>query len=184
MPRVAPGWTLRVSKKEISMLGQETHTAEPLAEHALLRVLADSGIGYELIRHPHTETARAEARAVGVMPDEIAKTVVVRTPDGYARVVVPASERVALSKVRSLLELDHETRLATETELAAAYPDFELGAVPPVGGPGGDTVVVDRRLADRESLIFEAGSHDESVRVETEELVRLAHARVADVCMP
>ena len=166
------------------MLGQETRTAEPLAEHALLRVLAESGIGYELIAHPHTETARAEARAVGVMPDEVAKTVIVRTTGGYTRVVVPASERVAISKVRSLLELDHETRLATETELAAAYPEFELGAVPPVGGPEGDMVVIDRRLAERESLIFEAGSHEESVRVGTEELVRLADARIGDVCVP
>jgi Ala-tRNA(Pro) deacylase len=166
------------------MLGQETHTAEPLAEHALLRVLADSGIGHELIRHPHTETAKAEARAVGVTPDEIAKTVIFRATDGYVRIVVPASERVALSKVRSLLELDGDTRLATEAELAGAYPDFELGAVPPVGGPDGDTVVLDRRLADRDSLIFEAGSHDESVRVETEELVRVAEARIGDVCVP
>lgn len=163
------------------MLGQE---AEPLAEHALLRVLADSGIGYELIRHPRTETAKAEARAVGVGPDEIAKTVIVKTSGGYARVVIPASERVALSKVRSLLDLDHETRLATEVELAAAYPDFELGAVPPLGGPDGDTVVVDRRLADHETLIFEAGSHDESVRVDTEELVRVAEAHIGDVCVP
>ena len=166
------------------MLSQESHAAEPLTDHALLRVLAESGIGYELIRHPHTETAKAEARAVGAPPAEVAKTVIVRTTDGYTRVVVPASERVAMSKVRSLLALDHETRLATETELAAAYPEFELGAVPPVGGPDGDAVILDRRLADHESLIFEAGSHEESVRVETEALVRLAHARIADVCVP
>jgi Ala-tRNA(Pro) deacylase len=166
------------------MLDRRTHTPEPLAEHALLRVLADSGIGYELIRHPHTETAQAEARAVGVVPDEVAKTVILRTSDGYARVVIPASERIALNKVRMLLGVDRETRLATEAELAAAYPEFELGAVPPVGGPEGDAVVVDRRLAGRETLVFEAGSHDESVRVDSEELIRLARARIGDVCVP
>ena len=163
------------------MLSHETQKAEPLSEHALLHVLAESGIGYELIPHAHTETARAEARAVGVAPDEVAKTVIVRTAEGYARIVVPASERVSLGKVRAALGSDGETRLATEEELAAAYPEFELGAVPPLGGPAGDPVVVDRRLARRVELVFEAGSHDESVRVSTEDLLRLADARIGDV---
>lgn len=164
------------------MLSHEAKKAEPLAEHALLHVLAESGVGYELIQHPHTETAKAEARAVGVVPDEVAKTVIVQTADGYARIVVPASERVDLAKVRALLD-SHEARLATEAELAAAYPEFELGAVPPLGGPAGDTVVVDRRLAERAQLVFEAGSHDESVRLLGEDLLRLAQARTGDVCI-
>lgn len=165
------------------MLSSDTRTAEPLAEHALLHVLAESGVGYELVQHPHTETAKAEARAIGVTPDEVAKTVIVRATDGYTRIVVPASERVALGKVRALLGTDGETRLATEAELAAAYPEFELGAVPPLGGPAGDTVVVDRRLTQRDRLVFEAGSHDVSVRVGTEDLLRLTGARIGDVCV-
>jgi Ala-tRNA(Pro) deacylase len=165
------------------MRSPDTHTAEPLAEHALLHVLAESGVGYELIPHPHTETAKAEARAIGASPDEVAKTVIVRTADGYARIVVPASERVALGKVRALLGTDGETRLATEAELAAAFPEFELGAVPPLGGPAGDTVVVDRRLTRFDRLVFEAGSHDESVRVGREDLLRLTGARIGDVCV-
>jgi Ala-tRNA(Pro) deacylase len=172
-----------VDAKEISMLSQETSKGGSLAEHALLHVLAQSGLGYELIQHPHTETARGEARVLGVTPEEVAKTVILKTADGYARVVVPASERVAVSKVRALLDLDTDTRLATEAELAAAYPEFELGAVPPLGGPAGDTIIVDRRLAERERLVFEAGSHDESVRVATEDLLRLSKARIGDVCV-
>jgi Ala-tRNA(Pro) deacylase len=172
-----------VDTKEISMLSQETSKAGSLPEQALLHVLAQSGLGYELIQHPHTETASAEAHALGVTPEEVAKTVILRTADGYARVVVPASERVALSKVRTLLDLDTDTRLATEAELAAAYPEFELGAVPPLGGPAGDTIIVDRRLAERERLVFEAGSHDESVRVATEDLLRVSEARIGDVCV-
>ncbi len=165
------------------MLSQETSKAGSLPEQALLHVLAQSGLGYELIQHPHTETASAEAHALGVTPEEVAKTVILRTADGYARVVVPGSERVALSKVRALLDLDTDIRLATEAELTAAYPEFELGAVPPLGGPAGDTIIVDRRLAERERLVFEAGSHDESVRVATEDLLRVSEARIGDVCV-
>ena len=164
------------------MPSQETPKSETLQEHVLLHVLAESGVGYELIPHTPTQTATAEARAIGVAPEEVAKTVVVRTPTGYARIVVPASEHVDLAKVRELLASNGETRLATEAELAAAYPEFELGAVPPLGGPAGDMVIIDRRLSECGQLVFEAGTHDESVRLSTDDLLRLAHARLGDVC--
>jgi hypothetical protein len=59
---------------------------------------------------------------------------------------------------RELLGDAKTTPLATEKELAGAYPMFELGAVPPFGGPAGDRTVVDRRLAEQESVLIEAGS--------------------------
>jgi hypothetical protein len=37
-------------------------------------------------------------------------------------------------KVRELVGSGKRTRLATEAELAGAYPMFEFGAVPPVRG--------------------------------------------------
>jgi prolyl-tRNA editing enzyme YbaK/EbsC (Cys-tRNA(Pro) deacylase) len=36
-------------------------------------------------------------------------------------------------------------------------------------------------LADRESVVLEAGSHDESVRLRTADLIGLAKAEVADI---
>jgi len=45
-----------------------------------------------------------------------------------------------------------------------------------------DTVVVDSRLADRESIVLEAGSHDESIRLATSDLLRLTEARIAGIC--
>ena len=71
---------------------------------------------------------------------------------------------------------------ATETEMAHDYPEFALGAVPPVGGARRDPVIVDRKLAKREWLVFEAGSHDDSVRVRTEDLLRITAAQTADLC--
>ena len=103
-------------------------------EQALTDVLVEGGAHFELLPHRHTETARAEARALGLELDEVAKTVIVRTPNGYVRVVVPASGRVDLGKLRALLGtegVEGVIRLATESELAAAYPGFDLGAVPP-----------------------------------------------------
>jgi Ala-tRNA(Pro) deacylase len=138
------------------------------------------GLRYELIAHPRTMTARAEANAIGIAAHEVAKTVVLATSAGYVRAVVPASERLDLHKARELLD-DRECRLATEEELGAAYPAFELGAVPPFGGPAGDRVVVDRRLAELDAVVLEAGSHDQSVRLRTSDLLAHSGAEVADI---
>src|SRR5881296_3908984 len=125
------------------------------------RELTHERVPYELIPHRRTETAGDEASVVGVPAAEVAKTIVLVTSAGYVRAVLPASERLDLHKARRLLG-DGHARLATEAELALAYPGFELGAVPPFGGPDGDRVVVDKRLAFHETVVFEAGSHTDS----------------------
>ena len=142
--------------------------------------LADAHVEYELIEHRHTETAGDEARAVGVPAEQVAKTVVLESGGRFVRAVVPASRHVDLAKVRELLG-DDDTRLASEAELVLAYPLCELGAVPPFGVPAGDRVLLDRGLAQQESLVLEAGSHRQSVRLKTEDLVRLSHAQFADI---
>jgi prolyl-tRNA editing enzyme YbaK/EbsC (Cys-tRNA(Pro) deacylase) len=54
--------------------------------------------------------------------------------------------------------------------------------VPPLGGPAGDRVVVDRRIAELEQVILEAGSHEQSIRLATDDLLALTHADVLDLC--
>ena len=93
---------------------------------------------------------------------------------------MPASHRIDMRKVRTLVE-DPHAELATEEMLAGAYPEFELGAVPPMGGHGPDSVLVDERLAKEPSVVFEAGSHEHSVRMTTADVLSLTNARVADI---
>jgi Ala-tRNA(Pro) deacylase len=153
-----------------------------MASGDLTAALDSQGVEYELLPHAHTESALAEAQALGVDPGDVAKTLVVATAEGYVRAVVPASERLDLRKLRGVLgEGKKEVQLASEDDLSRDYSEFDLGAVPPLGGSRRDPVVMDSRLAARESLVLEAGSHDESIRVGREDLVRVTGAQVADI---
>lgn len=143
-------------------------------------MLDEAGASYELLPHAHTESATAEADALGVPADDVAKTLVVTTPEGYVRAVVPASCRLDLRKLRGAGK--KKVHLASEEDLRHDYPEFDLGAVPPLGGERRDRVIVDRRVAERESVVLEAGSHDESVRIASADLVRAARAEIADIC--
>jgi Ala-tRNA(Pro) deacylase len=154
-----------------------------MAPETFTRVLDEAGAAYEVLPHAHTETAAAEAEALGLPAHEVAKTIVVQTPEGNLRAVLPASERIDLRKLGELHgDRRKEVHLLTEEQLGRDYPDFELGAVPPLGGSNADRVVVDRRIAGRESVVLEAGSHDDSVRLRTADLIRIANAEVADIC--
>lgn len=146
---------------------------------ALVEVLRREHVSYELLPHRHTETAIAEAEALKVDPDQVGKTLILKTPRGYARVVLRAGDRLDLEKARRTLGTA-DVELADEVELVGAYPEFELGAVPPIGGPF-DRVLVDERLFDHSFVVFEAGTHDESVRLRTGELLSIAEAEVADL---
>jgi Ala-tRNA(Pro) deacylase len=152
----------------------------PTAPADVVEVLERASVAYELVSHPRTTTARAEARVLGVDPAEVAKTVVLTTPSGFVRAVVPASARLDLAKAKAHLGTD-VVRLATEEVLAGAYPDFELGAVPPLAGAAGDRVLVDRTLCERDSVVLEAGTHEQSVRLATADLLRLCGGEVVDL---
>ncbi|HSI98354.1 MAG TPA: YbaK/EbsC family protein [Gaiellaceae bacterium] len=148
---------------------------------SLMVALDEAGIAYEILEHPRTDRASEEAAVLGLDPREVAKTIVVTGGEGNVRVLLPASERIDMHKLRDLLDAGKELHLLTEEALGSDYPEFELGAVPPLGGRD-DMVVVDRRIADLDQVVFEAGSHDRSARVATSELVSATGARVADVC--
>jgi Ala-tRNA(Pro) deacylase len=153
------------------------------AREVVTTALDDAKVHFELLAHQRTDRALAEAQALGVPPGEVAKTLVLTTPEGFVRAVLPASERLDLPKVRAVVGGGKRTHLATEEDLAREYSEFELGAVPPFGGNRKDPVLLDARLADRESVVVEAGVHDASIRLLTSDLLRLVgDARVADIC--
>jgi prolyl-tRNA editing enzyme YbaK/EbsC (Cys-tRNA(Pro) deacylase) len=148
--------------------------------NALTQALDSADVAFELLEHARTDRAADEASALGLRPNEVAKTVVLTTGIGNLRVLLPASERIDMHKLRELLESGKELHLLSEEAMQRDYPEFELGAVPPLGGRE-DAVVVDSRVAALEQVVFEAGSHERSVRVKTADLIAGTKARVADV---
>jgi Ala-tRNA(Pro) deacylase len=143
--------------------------------------LDEAGVDFDVLDHVHTERAADEAAALGITPEDVAKTLVLVASGDNVRAVLAASERVDLHKVAAVLGVGgKKVHLATEDDLARDYPEFELGAVPPFGGRD-DQVIVDEQVAGRDAVVLEAGSHERSVRLKAADLVRLTQAQVADI---
>ena len=152
-----------------------------VAAGELTEALDKADVKYELLPHAHTESALAEAQALGVAAEDVAKTLVIRLPEGYLRVVLPASARLDVRKVREIHGGGrHKVHLATEEDLRRDYAEFDLGAVPPIGGRS-DPVIVDPKVAERTSVVIEAGTHDESLRLAAADLLHVTGAAVTDI---
>jgi Ala-tRNA(Pro) deacylase len=149
--------------------------------HAVTGYLEREGVPFSVIEHERTETAAAEARAAGVPAGDVAKTVVLRDEEGFRLAVIPASERLDLHKVKELLGR-RGLRLVSESELASAFDEFEVGAVPPFGPMLHAVELMDERLLDHDQILCCGGDHEHGVLVNPLDVVKAGQARVADLC--
>jgi Ala-tRNA(Pro) deacylase len=133
--------------------------------------LTERGVAFEVVPHRRAFTSLQEARELGVAADAVLKTVALWTGGKYVLAVVPGPRRLDLRRVRDALE-DPDARLATEAELAADFPGYELGALPPLGSLLGVPLLVDPEVLEHELVMFAAGLETESVRVAAADLFR------------
>ena len=131
--------------------------------------LEQRGSRFEVIPHRQAYTSIDEARALGIEVGEVLKTLALRTGSGYVLMVIPASRRLDLHLAREALG-DSRARLASEEELGRDFPDYELGALPPLGALLHAQVHVDPEVLGHDSVTFAAGTQTESVKMQTQEL--------------
>jgi Ala-tRNA(Pro) deacylase len=165
-------------------MGEDETKADEAARgvDAVVGYLRDANVNHEVLEHEPTYTATEDATATGTAVSEEAKTILLRSDGRYQVAVLPASARLDLHKVREGLDESARLRLATEAEMQADFPQFEVGTVPPFGPILPAPELIDRRLLDCERIVCPAGDHRHSVRLDPRDLVRLADARVADIC--
>lgn len=144
--------------------------------------LKDAGVAFEEHEHPAAYTAQTMAAEEHVSGNMVAKPVVVRAGDTYVMCVVPASYKVDMKKVAKALKIS-KVRLADETEMAAIFPDVEIGAEPPFGNLYNLPTLVDEHLASGTEIVFQAGSHCQAIRLKYADYASLTSPAVADLAV-
>jgi Ala-tRNA(Pro) deacylase len=120
------------------------------------------GVRFVVLPHRPVETSLAEARALGLPPRHVAKVVVLAIDTGPALAILPADARLDLASAAAALETDW-IGLADEAEIARDFPEFELGAIPPLASLLHVPVVMDLAVAARPAITFPAGNRHESI---------------------
>lgn len=142
----------------------------------LKELLEQSGARYHSIPRLTAYRADRTALAAGLPPREFAKTVLVKADGRLCMVVLPSDHHVHLETLRQQLGAG-TLELASEREVGQAFPDCETGAMPPFGRLYGMEVFVSPALQQDEEIAFNAGSHDEALRMSYRDYERLAQPR-------
>lgn len=145
--------------------------------HRLTAFLDDNQAKYTHHSHPTAYTAREVASVEHVPAHKIAKTVIFLSENGYGMAVLPGDSMLDVHGLRTLLCVSR-LRLATESELNDLFPDCELGAMAPFGNLCGLPVFVDSRLANEETIAFNAGTHRDVLHMRFEDYERLVQPSI------
>ncbi len=144
--------------------------------------LRENGVPFQTQFHPVAYTAQHVADSEHISGKLLAKVVMVVADGRAAMLVLPAPYRVDLAKAAEALEAK-EVRLAREAEFAGTFPDCEVGAMPPFGHLYGVPVYVDRALAEDETIVFQAGTHTDTMSLKYADFARLAEPKVCQLTL-
>ena len=138
----------------------------------LTAFLEQSRTPFQKIHHTPDFTSQETAAHTNTRGREFAKTVVLRVDNQFALAVLPAHHRVDVEALRRWLNAQ-DIRLATEEEMRDLFPDCEVGAEPPMGALYEMPVYVSPILAGDEEITFNAGSHEDAIRMKYDDFARL-----------
>lgn len=140
--------------------------------------LRENRVPYQAQHHPVAFTAQEVAASEHIPGRLLAKVVMVSADGRMVMLAVPAPHRVDLARAATVLGAK-DVRIAREAEFSGAFPDCEVGAMPPFGNLYGVPVYVDRSLAEDETILVQAGTHTDTVTLRYADFERLVKPTVA-----
>jgi Ala-tRNA(Pro) deacylase len=142
--------------------------------------LREKRVPFEVRHHPRAITAQEVAASEHVPGKMLAKTVMVLADGKMVMLALPAPYRVDMEKAGAALGVG-EVCLAQEEEFEGAFPDCELGAMPPFGNLYDLPVYVEETLTEDEIIVFRAGTHTDTMSVSYADFERLVEPTVAEL---
>lgn len=139
--------------------------------------LNDHHIEFEVIKHAKANTSQEKAAVTHIAGKEFAKTVMLKIDHKMTMAVLPASYQVDFDILKIMLGTT-SINLASESEFLVAFPDCEIGAMPPFGNLYGMDVYVAESLTEDEYICFNAGTHTELIRMKYEDFEKLVNPKV------
>jgi Cys-tRNA(Pro)/Cys-tRNA(Cys) deacylase len=142
--------------------------------------LKETGVWHRFTDKPETVHTADASRATGIELARITKNLVCKTHDGrYALLVLPGNRRVSLQKAAQVLNTRNIQLLGfKEAQEISGYPP---GGTPSVHHKTPMSVVIEKDLSTKETIFCGGGSRDRILELKTEDVIRLAHATVANI---
>ena len=146
----------------------------------LKEFLDSNNIKYVAIKHSTAYTAQEIAATAHIPGKELAKTVMVKIDGKMAMAVLPASCKIDFKLMKKAAGAK-KVELAGEEEFKDMFPDCTVGAMPPFGNLYGMEVFVAKNLAEDDEIAFNAGSHNELIKLAYKDFEKLVNPRMVEL---
>ena len=149
----------------------------------VMEYLKSQDCAYRVTEHEPVYTAEQLATIEHIPPRKVAKPVIVRVGGKYYVCVLSADRRIDLYAIQKRLKA-RNVRLASEHEMANLFGDSDLGAETPIGTMYGLPTLMDKKLTKDKEMVFQAGTHEQTVWMSMEEFIKLANPTIFSFSYP
>ena len=146
----------------------------------LIKYFRENRVSFQVMHHPLAYTAQEVAAAQNISGKLLAKVVMLLADEKPVMMVLPSNLRLDLVGARAALHAG-SVRLAREDEFERLFPDCESGAMPPFGNLYNVPTYVDRVLSEDEQLVFQIGTHRDTMQIAYADYARLVKPIVVEV---
>jgi Ala-tRNA(Pro) deacylase len=141
--------------------------------------LREQGVEFEVLHHPIAYTAQEVAGAQHVPGKQMVKVVLVKAGEDYLMCLLPAIHLIDFDQLKAILGTE-DVRLALEDEVSRLFPDCAVGAEPPFGSWYDLSLYYDASLDECDSIVFNAGTHTDTVRMRWHDFKKLENPKLVD----
>ncbi len=145
----------------------------------LREYLDENKVRYEVSSHREAFTAQDIAAALHVPGQKLAKVVMIKSGERFMMAVLPATWKIDMEKMKKVLK-NTDVRLATENEFKDLFPACDVGAMPPFGNLYNLDVYVDKSLTEDREIVFNAGTHVDTVNMNYQDFAALVKPIIAE----
>lgn len=152
----------------------------------IIALLKEHRLPYTLLEHEHVHTSRDAATVRGTRLEEAAKALVLEAKQEGKRTVflcvVSGHRRLDLKRVKALL--DTKNASLAHPDLVLERTGCKVGTVPPFPALLGLKGYADEAIFANEHVVFSAASHHKSIRMRSEDWLRVSGCTRVEIGKP
>ncbi|MBN1502750.1 aspartate--tRNA ligase [Candidatus Woesearchaeota archaeon] len=168
----------QVNQAQLDELHIQIKTAYKDVFNEIRNLLIKDNIKYKEYHHKPVYTSEQAAKIRGTKLEQGAKALIFKTSKGYIMVVISAAKKIDSDKLKKILKVE-KLQLANAKEVKK-ITGLSIGAMPPFGNLFDMKAYVDESLEKQKEIVFNAGSHTNSIKMKYKDWEKVVKPLVRD----
>jgi len=144
----------------------------------IIKLLSNKNIKYQLLEHKPVFTSEQAAKLRGTSLRIGAKALIFLADKRPIMIVISGDKKVDTRKFKNMFKIKNLV-MATPGEVERLM-DIKVGAIHPLGNLHNLPVYVDESLNRNKKIVFNAGLHDKSIKMEYQDYCKLVKPKLGN----